>query len=190
MFWRMTRTVSRDSRSSNGRCFRPSAPISTTSPASAATSAPPPTATPTSALARAGASLTPSPTIATRLPCACQAAMNSAFCCGNSSAWTSRTPSASATRLRRRRPVAGQQGQVVDAQAAQLAQHRRRLDAHLVARADRPQHPAAAGHQQRRLPVGVEPFQQGQRLRRHGHALFFQQPPVADDHGARRRAAP
>ena len=90
--------------------------------------------------------------------------------------------------LRRRRPVAGQQRQVLHAQPAQLAQHRRRLDAHLVARADRPQHPAAAGDQQRRLPVGVQPFQQGQRLRRHGHALLLQQPAVADDHRAAGRA--
>ena len=46
--------------------------------------------------------------------------------------------------LRRRGPVAGQQRQVGDAQPAQLAEHRRRLGAHLVARPDRPQHPAAA----------------------------------------------
>ena len=64
----MMRTVSRDSRSSSGS-GRSGSPMKTTSPASAATSVPlPPMARPTSARARAGASLMPSPTMATRAP--------------------------------------------------------------------------------------------------------------------------
>src|SRR5438046_212805 len=48
---------------------------STMSPASTATSVPAPMAIPTSAVTSAGASLTPSPTIATRLPCAWSASI-------------------------------------------------------------------------------------------------------------------
>ena len=44
-----------------------------------------------------------------------------------------------------------------------------------------PRTAAVAGHEQRRLPAGVEPVQHGRRLRRQGDALFFQQPAVADD---------
>ena len=170
--------------------FRPSALISTTSPASAATSVPPPTARPTSALASAGASLMPSPTIATRRPCACHAGDELRLLLRQQLGVDLGDAQRLGHALRRRRAVAGQQGDVGDAQPAQLAEHRRRLGAHRVARADRPQHPAVAGHQQRRLPAGVEPLQQGQRLRRQGDALLLQQPPVADDHGAAGRAAP
>ena len=52
-----------------------------------ATSAPVPMATPTSAWASAGASLMPSPTMATRCPWACSASMTAALSPGSTSAW-------------------------------------------------------------------------------------------------------
>ena len=56
---------------------------STRSAACRATSVPrPPMATPMSARRSAGASLTPSPVIATTAPCACQASTMSTFCSG------------------------------------------------------------------------------------------------------------
>ena len=61
----------------------------TMSPASALTSTPLPTAMPTSATARAGASLMPSPTMATSRPSAWSRRMRSAFSAGNSPAATS-----------------------------------------------------------------------------------------------------
>mmetsp|Transcript_21806 Transcript_21806/g.64345 ORF Transcript_21806/g.64345 Transcript_21806/m.64345 type:complete len:201 (+) Transcript_21806:1037-1639(+) len=72
---------------------------STTSAASTATSVPEPMATPTSAWARAGASLMPSPTMATRRPSSCSAATARALCLGSTSAWVrlSSTPRSRAT---------------------------------------------------------------------------------------------
>ena len=53
---------------------------------STATSVPAPMAMPTSAATRAGASLTPSPTMATRRPRDCTSRTFSAFSCGSTSA--------------------------------------------------------------------------------------------------------
>lgn len=61
-------------------------PSSTTPAASPATAVPPPMATPTSAQASAGASFTPSPTMATRRPSARRLRTNSAFCSGRTPA--------------------------------------------------------------------------------------------------------
>ena len=66
--------------------------------ASMATSVPPPMAMPMSAAARAGASLMPSPTIATT-PVFFSSATVAALSAGSTSAWTSLMPSASATTL-------------------------------------------------------------------------------------------
>ena len=79
---------------SNGSLF-----IKTTSAASIATSVPAPIAIPTSACARAGASLIPSPTIPTRRPRACISLTFSAFCPGWTSANTFLMPSALATKF-------------------------------------------------------------------------------------------
>ena len=65
----------------------------TMSAVSIATSVPAPIATPMSAWARAGASLTPSPTIATLRPCACNSAILDALSPGSTSAITVVTPS-------------------------------------------------------------------------------------------------
>ena len=68
----MTRTVGRDSAIAEPTS-RGSPPTSVTSDASMATSVPVPMATPRSAWASAGASLMPSPTMATLRPAACSA---------------------------------------------------------------------------------------------------------------------
>ena len=66
--------------------------MSVMSAASMATSVPVPMAMPTSAWASAGASLMPSPTMATTLPPACSSLTSSAFCSGSTSARTSSMP--------------------------------------------------------------------------------------------------
>ena len=71
--------------------------MSTTSAVSTATSVPAPIAIPTSARASAGASLTPSPTIAALRPCRCSSAIRSAFSPGRTSANTSSMPTSIAT---------------------------------------------------------------------------------------------
>ncbi|SCU55181.1 Uncharacterised protein [Staphylococcus aureus] len=62
------------------------------SAASMATSVPVPMAIPISALTNAGASFTPSPTIATFLPCCCSFAICAAFSSGKISAITVSMP--------------------------------------------------------------------------------------------------
>ena len=69
----------------------------TTSALSRATSVPLPMAIPTSARARAGASLTPSPIMATRRPCDRSASTTVIFSSGRSPAWTRSIPSCLAT---------------------------------------------------------------------------------------------
>ena len=92
-------------------------PPSRVTPAlSIATSEPAPMATPTSAAARAGASLTPSPAMATIRPSARSRSTTAALSCGRTSAWTSSMPSRRATAsavvrlspviITRRRPAA------------------------------------------------------------------------------------
>ena len=71
-----------------------------------ATSVPVPMAMPTSAAASAGASLMPSPAIATRRPSACSRATSSALSCGRTSPCTSSMPSCRATASRGRPAVA------------------------------------------------------------------------------------
>ena len=77
--------------------------ISTMSADSIATSVPEPMAIPTSAWASAGASLIPSPTIATFLPSACSFFTSNALSCGKTSLKTRSIPTcfaiASAVRL-------------------------------------------------------------------------------------------
>ena len=67
--------------------------------ASIATFVPAPTAIPTSACVSAGASLIPSPTIATLFPLFCSSFTLSALCSGKTSAKYSSTPSSSDTHL-------------------------------------------------------------------------------------------
>ncbi len=77
--------------------------ISTTSADSMATSVPAPMARPTSDRARAGASLMPSPTMATFLPWACNSAMTFSLSWGSTSATTSVKESSFAIALAVRR---------------------------------------------------------------------------------------
>ena len=212
MFWRMMRTVSRDSRHAAAAAGASGSPIRTMSPASAATSVPvPPMARPTSARARAGASLMPSPTKATRQPpCRRSArvvrerarrprrssplvdgwpeagrATNSAFCAGSSSRVDLGQPSCSATAFATRRAVAGEQGDAARCPGRAARPARRPPRAAPVAGADRAEHGAVARDQQRRLARGVELVQPRGRLGRDGDALLFQQPAGADDDRAR-----
>ena len=86
---------------------RRSPPTSVMSEAAIATSVPVPMAMPRSAWASAGASLMPSPTIATTLPCAWSAWTLSAFCSGSTSAstWSMPTSRAIASAVARLSPV-------------------------------------------------------------------------------------
>ena len=83
----MTRIVERDSAMAEPTS-RGSPPTSVMSDASIATSAPVPMATPRSARASAGASLMPSPTIATLWPSACRRSMTASLSPGRTSAMT------------------------------------------------------------------------------------------------------
>src|SRR5881397_3307365 len=76
---------------------RRSPPTSVTPALSSATSAPAPIAMPTWARARAGASLMPSPAMATTRPSASRRATTSPFAWGSTSAYTSSMPSRRAT---------------------------------------------------------------------------------------------
>ena len=66
--------------------------MSTTSADEMATSVPAPMAMPTSARASAGASLIPSPTMATVRPASCSSRTLASFCAGSTPAMTSSTP--------------------------------------------------------------------------------------------------
>ena len=97
MFSRTTRMVRRAMRIASGRREGLSS-MSTMSADSMAASLPSaPMAMPTSARLRTGASLMPSPTKATRQPSASRRSTSSTFCAGSRPAWTSSTPSCSAT---------------------------------------------------------------------------------------------
>src|SRR6266542_2965830 len=96
-FWRILRSVPRPIASAVGMSSG-SERISTTSAVSMATSVPAPMAIPRSAAARAGASFTPSPTMATLVPGFCSPAILLAFSPGSTSAITVRTPSCPAIR--------------------------------------------------------------------------------------------
>ena len=91
----MLRMVCRDRRIASTASMR-SLFISTTSADEIATSVPAPMAMPTSARASAGASLMPSPIIATLRPADCFSRTMRSLSCGRTSAMTSRTPSSEA----------------------------------------------------------------------------------------------
>ena len=90
-FWRMVRIVAR-LRAIAAATLRGSPRIRVMSDASIATSAPVPIAMPTSAWARAGASLIPSPTIATSLPRLWSSIIFATFWSGKTSTRTSLIP--------------------------------------------------------------------------------------------------
>ncbi len=85
---RMTARLSCTAVETSSRSLR----ISTISADSMATSVPAPMAMPTSARARAGASLMPSPTMATFLPPSCRRRISRSLSCGSTSATTRSTP--------------------------------------------------------------------------------------------------
>ena len=97
MFWRITDTVRLARPIACGSLSRLS-PISAMSAVSTATAEPAaPMATPMLAVASAGASFTPSPTIATTWPSRCSFATASSLSSGSSEAWTSSMPTVLAT---------------------------------------------------------------------------------------------
>ncbi len=120
-----------------------------------ATSVPVPMAMPTSAVARAGASLTPSPAIATLRPSAWSFVTAAAFWSGRTSATTSSMPSSRRHRLGGGAAVAGEHDQP---QALGVERRDRRRGALL----DRVGHPQQArqgavdGDEDDRLPGGLE----------------------------------
>src|SRR5919106_426113 len=95
---RIVRSVRR-ARATPSAAARRSPETSVMSEASIATSVPVPIAIPRSACARAGASLTPSPTIATTWPCSCRRRTSATLSAGCTSATTSSIPTSEATRL-------------------------------------------------------------------------------------------
>ena len=120
--------VATDNRRARTRPSR--SPVNSVTPAlSIATSVPPPIAMPTSAAASAGASLTPSPTMATRRPSPRSRCTTSLLRSGNTPASTSSMPSAFATARAVVDIVAGQHhdAQAVGAQRRKR-RWRRRLD--------------------------------------------------------------
>ena len=99
----------RRARQPRARRMPPRSPLSSVTPAlSSATSVPVPIAMPTSARASAGASLMPSPAIATTRPAACSFSTTAAFSAGRTSATTSSMPDRAPDRLRRHPAVAGE----------------------------------------------------------------------------------
>ena len=106
--------------------------------------------------ASAGASLMPSPAIATTRPSACSRRIASAFCSGSTSASTSSMPSCARDRLGRRAAVAGQHH---DAQAVGVQQRAapRRVDALIgSATPSRPASAAVDGDEHHRLAVAAQ----------------------------------
>ena len=126
--------------------------ISTTLAVSIATSVPAPIAMPMSACASAGASLTPSPTIATSLPSACSCLTWPALSAGSTSAKTRVDPQLARDRLGGARVVAGDHHRL-DAQLLELGDRLAR------GRLDRVGHGDQPGRAGRRPPrdIGVLP---------------------------------
>ena len=94
-------------------------------------------AMPTSARASAGASLTPSPTIATVRPRPCSSATVRSLSSGSTSANTSSTPSCSPDGVGDGPGVAGDHDDVVDAEAVELGDGLGRLGPDLVLEGER-----------------------------------------------------
>jgi hypothetical protein len=84
--------------------------------------------------------------------------------------------------------VAGQHGEMAHAQGPQFRQDGRCLQTQTVAHAEDAQNAPASCHQQGRLTCLIETVEQGQSLRREFHALFLEQPAIADEERQSRTA--
>src|SRR5579884_770962 len=129
-----------------------------TSADSMAMSVPWPMAMPTSACIRAGASLIPSPTIATREPAAWSSRMSSAlppggYCAVHPLDTEVRGHAGGGTGV-----VTGHQ-HGLDAHPTQLRHHLARLLPHSVAESDRPQGAAVGGHRDQGVSAPAQPLQ-------------------------------
>ena len=82
--------------------------------------------------------------------------------------------------LRHGRPVAGEERDGGHAQRPQVREHLGRFRAELVAGADHAENLAVRGHEERRLPRGVEAVEGLGGCGRNGDPLFFEKPPRAD----------
>src|SRR2546427_8029095 len=145
--------------STTSRSFVGSESRSTMLPASLAACVPVFMATPTSACASAGASLVPSPVIATSLPLPCSSLMSCIFVSGVACARKSSTPDsrAMAAAVRGLSPV-------IITVRIPMARKRANRSAmpplHHVLQVDEPEKPCAIGHCQRR-PAGVGDLPRG-----------------------------
>ena len=160
--------------------------MSTTSADSMATSVPAPMARPTSARARAGASLMPSPTMATRFPWAWSSATVFSLSWGSTSATTRFTPSWRPTASAVRGVVAGEHDHV-DAHGLEGADSLCAGGLGGVGHRHHAQHPAVPGEVQRRLArlgqplrYRVEAVQRDAGLLQHG-PVARQEPLALDD---------
>ena len=130
------------------------------SPASAARSAPmPPSAIPASAWARAGASLMPSPTIATRRPACRRSAIQCALSAGSSSAMNRLGVHLLGDGPRHRLAIAGQDRDLLDLQVPQVVNHVMGFGPDRVVNADHSRDFAVDRHDERRLSPRVEVIQ-------------------------------
>ena len=132
------------------------------SEASIATSVPVPIARPRSACASAGASLTPSPTIATTRPSACSRRTTSALSAGSTSAITSSMPTSRGDGAGGRLVVAGQQHRP----QPERLQRRDRLGRGRLDRVGDDEHARGPRRPRRRAPrCGPAPRRRGARRR-------------------------
>ena len=147
-----------------------------------ATSVPVPTAMPRSAWARAGASLTPSPTTATTRPSRCRRRTTAAFSEGSTSATTSSIPTSAATARAGGRVVARQQHRA-QALATQQADRLRAGRADRVGDDHQPAHGAVPGHGDRRPAPVLRALEGRAQAVVEREAPVGQQGRAADDHG-------
>ena len=129
--------------------------ISTTSAESMAMSVPAPMAMPMSARVSAGASLMPSPTMATLWPCSCKRRMTASFCVGSTSAMASPMSSLFADGLGGLAVVTGEHDHV-EAHLAEAADGGAAGLAHGVGYGDDAEDAALAGEEQRCLALAGE----------------------------------
>ena len=98
-----------------------------------------------------------------------------------------RDPEVTADGVRHGRPVAGQQGDIRNAQVLKFRDYAGGLRPHAVARADRAKDVAIAHDQQRRLTGSIQLLQDCQGIGGKRHAALFEQSGAADQNRSLRR---
>ena len=185
----MFRIVARLSR--RARTMPRRSPLTSVTPAlSIATSVPVPIAIPTSACASAGASLMPSPAIATTRPCCLQPLARpppSAPAAPRPRPRRCRAARATASAVVRLSPVSITTAKPFGVQRLDRLR-RRRLDR--IGDADEPGRLAVDRDEHHRLPVAAQRVRRGRAAARHRRRALRQQRSVADRHAAGRRPCP